>query len=152
MNNSEPLISELYQSLSELKRVAMRTREQMLGEHQLTRTQIEVMAVLRGAKHQTIGEVAEYLGVTHSASTQTIETLVKRGLVERFDDDNDRRIVRLALSADGRQLAESLYASHIARLNQAFAGLSEAELTVLISALKRLTHQFNETKTPQGGQ
>ncbi|MBW4061057.1 MarR family transcriptional regulator [Candidatus Saccharibacteria bacterium] len=152
MNNHEQSISELYEHLGELKRMMMRTRDQMLGEHQLTRTQVEVMAALRHNGDQTIGEVADYLGVTHSASTQTVETMVKRGLVERFNDATDRRIVRIKLTSEGIVLADTLYQSHLGHMKAVFSDLSEDELRVMITVLSRLTRQFNNNPAPKGGE
>lgn len=146
MNQHQQLIEQLYDALAQLKRVMMRTRDQLLGELQLTRTQIEVLMLLVGNDGQTIGDLAGSLAVTTSASTQTVETLVKRGLVERAADDTDRRIVRARLSAAGRQLAERLHKARVERMRQVFADLSDEDLTVMISVLARLEQQFDVTE------
>jgi MarR family transcriptional repressor of emrRAB len=52
--------------------------------------------------------LAEYLGLTKGTVSQTLLLLDRRGLIERFEDDVDRRVVRLRLSSAGEQfLAES---------------------------------------------
>ena len=52
--------------------------------------------------------LAEYLGLTKGTVSQTLLLLDRRGLIERFEDDIDRRVVRLRLSTAGEQfLAES---------------------------------------------
>jgi MarR family transcriptional repressor of emrRAB len=52
--------------------------------------------------------LAEYLGLTKGTVSQTLLLLDRRGLIERFEDDVDRRVVRLRLSSAGEQfLAEA---------------------------------------------
>jgi MarR family transcriptional repressor of emrRAB len=46
--------------------------------------------------------LAEYLGLTKGTVSQTL--LDRRGLIERFEDDVDRRVVRLRLSSAGERL------------------------------------------------
>lgn len=48
--------------------------------------------------------LAEYLGLTKGTVSQTLLLLDRRGLIERFEDDVDRRVVRLRLSSAGEQL------------------------------------------------
>jgi DNA-binding MarR family transcriptional regulator len=48
--------------------------------------------------------LAEYLGLTKGTVSQTLLLLDRRGLIERFEDDLDRRVVRLRLSPSGERL------------------------------------------------
>jgi MarR family transcriptional regulator, negative regulator of the multidrug operon emrRAB len=48
--------------------------------------------------------LAEYLGLTKGTVSQTLLLLDRRGLIERFEDDIDRRVVRLRLSTSGERL------------------------------------------------
>ena len=143
--NQQQLITTLYEALAGFKRVMMRSRDQLLGELQLTRTQIEVLMLLGETDNQTIGDLAGRLAVTHSASTQTVETLVKRDLVERTADTSDRRVVRTKLSATGKKLVAKLHKSRMQRMTEVFTGLTDDELKMMILVLERLTRQFDET-------
>src|SRR5258707_6810397 len=52
--------------------------------------------------------LADYLGLTKGTVSQTLLLLDRRGLIERFEHDIARRVVRLRLSSPGeRYLAES---------------------------------------------
>ena len=48
--------------------------------------------------------LADYLGLTKGTVSQTLLLLDRRGLIERFEDDIDRRVVRLRLSSAGEPL------------------------------------------------
>src|SRR3954471_23796070 len=52
--------------------------------------------------------LAEYLGLTKGNVSQTLLLLDRPGVIEGFEDDIDRRVVRLRLSSAGEQfIAES---------------------------------------------
>jgi DNA-binding MarR family transcriptional regulator len=128
-----------------MKRAMMRTRDQLLGELQLTRTQIEVIFFLSEDENQTIGDIAERLAVTHSAATQTVEALVKRGFIARAPDPDDRRIVRIALNPAGNALAKQLHQGRKARMQAVFAGLTEEQLELMITVLNQVNRQLDTT-------
>ncbi|MHB1427458.1 MAG: MarR family winged helix-turn-helix transcriptional regulator [Rhodocyclaceae bacterium] len=54
--------------------------------------------------------VTDYLGVTKGTVSQSLILLEGKGLLERVQDDRDRRVVRLALTPAGRQVC-----AHVAR-------------------------------------
>ena len=63
----------------------------------------EVHAVEAIGKHPEVhmAEMARILGVTRGAVQQTVGRLVKKGLVEKFMDEGDRKKVYLELTAKG---------------------------------------------------
>lgn len=82
-----------------------------------------------------------WLGQTKGSVSQTINTLVRKGLVERRTDMQDRRIVHLALTPAGQQLVEStqpVSAEWLAALSPkeqaTFASLTEKMLHAAIKA------------------
>jgi ribosomal protein S18 acetylase RimI-like enzyme/DNA-binding HxlR family transcriptional regulator len=56
----------------------------------------------------SIQEIADALKVSHPAVIQTAQMLVRRGLIRSFQDSEDRRKRRLALTSRGKELAVSL--------------------------------------------
>lgn len=143
MNTSDQLLDTLYSELTALKRVMMSSRSHVLGELALTRTQVEVLTALGEKDDRTVSEIADHLMVSHSAATQTIETMVKRGLVGRSADMVDRRIVRAILTSDGRQLADTLCAGRKNWFYESMEGLTEAELELMITAFRTMSKQFS---------
>ena len=78
--------------------------------------------------------LAEYLGLTKGTVSQTLLLLDRRGLIERFEDDIDRRVVRLRLSAAGERL---LYESQPALAWQnATRNISPNRIRNAVSALR----------------
>jgi DNA-binding MarR family transcriptional regulator len=52
----------------------------------------------------TPAAVAEYLGLSRAATSQTLALLEERGFVERVQDTRDRRVWHLSLTSEGRRI------------------------------------------------
>jgi len=82
--------------------------------------------------------------LTSGSITTAIDRLERRGLVERGNDENDRRsrIVRLTLL--GRQTIRKAFAEHRIAMEQAVSGLSVEDRGGLIDLLRRLGQAAEE--------
>lgn len=54
---------------------------------------------------RTMTETAQILGITVGTLTVAIDRLVKKGYVERHRDEEDRRVVRISLTREGKLAA-----------------------------------------------
>ncbi|HEV2852353.1 MAG TPA: MarR family winged helix-turn-helix transcriptional regulator [Thermoanaerobaculia bacterium] len=97
----------------------------------LTAAQHQLLLAVRGHdgdQGPTIGDVAGYLLLRHHSAVGLVDRAVRAGLVERREDPEDRRVVRLRLTAQGgrtlRQLAE-LHLEEIKRLTPRILDLSQ---------------------------
>ena len=79
-----------------------------LGELRLGFTQLAALYVLADGSTITIGELAEALGRSPSATSRLVDGLVKRRLVERREEPEDRRQRSVALTQRGQALLRSV--------------------------------------------
>ena len=79
-----------------------------LGELRLGFTQLAALYVLADGASTTVGELAELLGRSPSATSRLIDSLVRRRLVERRPEPEDRRQRLLALTHRGRALLRAV--------------------------------------------
>ena len=75
---------------------------QGLGE--LTLVQFGCLLALSDGTVRTVGQVSAKLGRSMSATSRLLEQLVRRELVERAEDPDDRRSKHMTISAAGRRL------------------------------------------------
>lgn len=75
-----------------------------LGELRLGFTQLAALYVLADGSTTTIGELAEVLGRSPSATSRLVDGLVRRRLVERREEPEDRRQRSVALTQRGKAL------------------------------------------------
>jgi DNA-binding MarR family transcriptional regulator len=71
------------------------------SEDGLTIPQMHLLWTLRDEDGQSVGALAEHLGVNPSTITGHVDRLVRQNLVRREEDADDRRIVRNFLTDDG---------------------------------------------------
>lgn len=88
--------------------VAVVARSVAEVEDVVTLPQLRVLVMIASHGPQNLGEVAQTLGVHPSNATRTCERLVVAGLLLRRDDPDDRRYLRLDLTAAGRRLVEGV--------------------------------------------
>lgn len=105
--------------------------------HAITDHQRVVLTYLRG-QSVTMRELARRLGVGESAATAVVDRLVRQGLVVRCDDPSDRRVVRLALSDEGRSVVTELQARACGKTGRLLAVLSDQQLEQLVAIMETL--------------
>src|SRR3954449_9312247 len=79
-----------------------------LGQLRLGFTQLAALYVLAEGSTTTIGELAEALGRSPSATSRLVDGLVKRRLVERHEEPEDRRQRSVSLTNRGQALLRSV--------------------------------------------
>lgn len=83
----------------------------------------------------TMGELARRLGISLSAATGLANRLVQRGLVERDNDPDDRRIVCLRLAPAGKRARDAFQREKKRRMEAAMRHLSADDLMLVANGL-----------------
>jgi DNA-binding MarR family transcriptional regulator len=86
----------------------------------------------------SIDELRRVLGLSHSGGVRIVGRLEGRGLLAREPDPDDRRAVRLHLTAEGRRVARRVLAHRHAALASLLAPLGARETADLERLLERL--------------
>jgi DNA-binding MarR family transcriptional regulator len=84
--------------------VAVAARSLAAAGDEVTLPQYRALVVLAARGPQGTAELAAALAVNPSTATRMCDRLVRRGLVRRHRQAGDRRTVRIALTAAGREL------------------------------------------------
>lgn len=79
-----------------------------LGELRLGFTQLAALYVLADGSTTTVGDLAEVLGRSPSATSRLVDGLARRRLVERYEEPEDRRQRLVALTQRGKALLRSV--------------------------------------------
>ena len=106
-------------------------------EHGLTPQQGQLLCVLMG-KPYGMGELGATLRLAKSSLTGLVDRSERIGLVRREADPQDMRAVRVALTQQGRRLAEVFYAETCRRVAELAVGLDPAERAGLAALLGRV--------------
>ena len=108
---------------------------------------LEAVHDLTAQARNTMTAIADALSIRVSSLTTAVNTLVRKGYLERGGEPGDRRIIRVRLTEKGGQ-ANALHSQFHARMiDSATQGLSEQELDVLVQSLKSLSAFFQDMTT-----
>jgi DNA-binding MarR family transcriptional regulator len=94
----------------------------------LSLVHLHVLTVLEAEGAVPMGALAESLDVSQASATGIVDRMEQRGLIVRRRDEDDRRVIRVALTADGRQLLAGAAAERRKRLGILLDELTDDEL------------------------
>jgi DNA-binding MarR family transcriptional regulator len=86
----------------------------------------------------TAASMARELEIDPGAMTRSVDRLVAKGLVQRERSQEDRRVVHLVLTEEGRQAAARVPAVLVDVLNAHLQGFSDTEWQLLLQFLNRM--------------
>ncbi|MDT0436386.1 MULTISPECIES: MarR family winged helix-turn-helix transcriptional regulator [Streptomyces] len=95
--------------------VIQRKYAQVCAEFDLTPSQATLLCAIRDEPRQ-MADLAASLGMTKNALSQLVDRIARRGLVVRAGSAQDRRVVMLSVTPEGKVLAEAVYAEVAKRL------------------------------------
>jgi DNA-binding MarR family transcriptional regulator len=104
----------------------------------ITGTQASMLFMLAVGRCSTAAELAREYGIDASAVTRLLDRVEKRGLLSRVRSSEDRRVVRLELTDEGRELAARMPEIFRGVLDQVLDGFTPEEVGFLKSMLRRI--------------
>ncbi len=78
------------------------------------------------------------LHTSKANATEVVDTLERRGLVERRRLEHDRRAAVVSITARGAELVDRLFPEHASRVARAFAPLDDDEKRTLAELCRKL--------------
>ena len=135
-------VTEAYRLLDSLVAADMAELGLSVGE-------ADVLTVIRVCDYDPVpGEIAEWLGLTGAGTTGRLNTLERRGLIERRTNPRDRRSVTLHLTELGADLAaQVLDAKDSAIISGLVDRVGRRKIDGLIAELNLLIVRTRETLT-----
>ena len=133
----DPVSLDVMDGLVQVSFTVMAVLSQAAAAHDLSLTQLRVLAILRDHELK-MAELAAHLGLDRSSVSGLIDRAVKRGLVRRDASSDDGRAVRGSLTPEGQRLAALLTDEIRGRITQMTHGLGSADQKRLSVLLKRL--------------
>jgi DNA-binding MarR family transcriptional regulator len=111
----------------------------------LTVAQLRVLLVLQAAGPSRMSDIATTLEVALPTATGIVDKLVKKELVVREDDPQDRRLVIARLSAGGQEIINGLWISGQIQMERLLDGLTPEQLTKAAEVAEMLLDNVSRT-------
>ena len=102
----------------------------------LSLVHLQVLFTLSSDGPLPMSRLAEAMDVSQASATGIVDRMEQRGLVERLRDDEDRRVVRVALADGGRETLATIAAERRERLTTILGELDDAELEGFLVGLR----------------
>ena len=134
--------------ISRLSRVLDKELKDFFAGHGLEFWEFDVLATLRrsGAPYElSPGALLRTAMVTSGAITNRVDRMEAKGLVERLRDPDDRRGVRIRLTAAGLELIDELVPLHLANERRLLAVLADDDRATLADLLRTLAAGLGDT-------
>ncbi len=94
----------------------------------ITVAQLRVLLVLYADGPSRMSSIASTIGIAVSTATGIVDNLIKKGLVTRSDDPEDRRLVICTLSSQGQETINRLWTMGQFQIEKLLQGLSLEQL------------------------
>lgn len=92
----------------------------------------------------TVKQLGEKVLLTSGSMTAAVDRLIKRGLVTRCDDENDRRARIISLTEKGKETISEAFTQHRMAMESAVGNFSQQERVELLPLLRRLGRTAEE--------
>jgi DNA-binding MarR family transcriptional regulator len=123
----------------------------VIEESGLSMTQCKALLELGGLGQQAepwqVGELAERFGVSVPSMSRAVDALVRSKLATRLEDPDDRRVRRVAITAKGKELVDTLLVVRQAGLETFAQSLTAAQRRKLDAAVDALMDREDIAKT-----
>jgi DNA-binding MarR family transcriptional regulator len=126
------------------------------SQWQISGSQLAAMEKLYRSEGLTIGELSVRMGLSASTTTGLVDRLERDGFASRIRDNDDRRVVRVFLTAEGRELmvrkSESgkSYSSDIT--GKLTVKMEQEDIRQLVNLLKKFRVTISEDSMTDSGQ
>lgn len=109
-----------------------------------SRTEALVLYKLYYDGQQRASELATILSITTGGLTGLTDKLVEGGYVARNRSEDDRRVVYLSITAEGKKVIQAMYDVRKAFIEKLFNGISAEELTAFKDTAYKLLRNFED--------
>lgn len=137
-NTINDILVKLFREIMDIEEKAIITEE----FKDITNNDMHVIEAIGMKEPKNMSTVAKTLSVTVGTLTIAMNSLVKKGYVNRNRSEEDRRVVLVSLSAKGRKAYEHHKEFHEEMVQAVLTGLDEEQTEVLVNALKNLATFF----------
>lgn len=124
--------------LPQLMRGFARRESNPLSRGKITLPQLWALEYIADHPGCPTNELARFLKISRPAATGLTDRLVAQKWVRRVDDAYDRRMIRLEITAKGRQLFQSVWNEKKKQLMRVFGHLSAQERGRYIATLEKV--------------
>jgi MarR family 2-MHQ and catechol resistance regulon transcriptional repressor len=143
MSNSKQV--ELYRQTHRLvKKLKRRSIKEMdiLDSLGITRSEFRVLLVLDSDVGKPLGEIARGWSMQNSNITTNVNLLVGKGLAVKKKDERDRRVTKVLITDEGKEVRSRVTAEFNEKINELLEKVSEEKIDAALDAVNDILDQL----------
>jgi DNA-binding MarR family transcriptional regulator len=114
------------------------TSQETLAPWDISPSHLRALRVLMRHGVMRLSELSDHLHIAARSTTEVIDALETRGLLERRPDPDDRRATLVALTEHGTSVLDAIRAARGTETERAFGRLSQTDRAHLARILRKL--------------
>ena len=135
--------SSMHQQYEAFEELMSRLQQIMKTKHAskdfgLTASQMFILRFLMYSSQAKASDIARASGLSPGAVTQVCDELVKDGLVERTRSQDDRRVVHIQITDQGRELVDRFRKTRSEKMKFILTRLGEEDATEFVRIIGRV--------------
>jgi DNA-binding MarR family transcriptional regulator len=134
-SDGDETLSEAFWSVA---RQLRHTSQETLAPWDITPSHLRALRVLMRRGVMRLSELSDHLHIAARSTTEVVDALETRGLVERRPDPDDRRATLVALTEHGASVLDAIRAARGTETERAFGRLSQTDRAHLARILCKL--------------
>ncbi len=141
------LIEQFFSSVMQLRKLISQRAYESHEEKTATMLQFSALNFLKDQSDVTVGNLAKFLQLSKSSTTQLTERLVKTGAVKRINDKQDRRLIHLTITSKGEEEFISMKKDIMGKMNLILSKTPEKDIKELIRIHTNLIETLKKEST-----
>ncbi|RWR11106.1 MarR family winged helix-turn-helix transcriptional regulator [Siminovitchia fortis] len=142
--HNEKMVAELEKDLRYISAIVKQKGRELLADYAITPPQFVGLQWLFEDGDMTIGELSNKMFLACSTTTDLIDRMEKKELVERVKDPKDRRVVRIHLLKKGEIIIDEVIKKRQDYLQDVLGDFSEQEIMALKDSLAKLHQEMKK--------
>jgi DNA-binding MarR family transcriptional regulator len=112
----------------------------------VTLPQCLVLLEVDEAEQLTVGQLAARLRLDNSTLSRTIDTLVRKGSLDRTRDERDRRVVRIRLTPAGQAVCQAIHKQNDSLYRGIFEKIPPSRRATVVRHFETLVQAFLDSE------
>ncbi|HLD71008.1 MAG TPA: MarR family transcriptional regulator [Candidatus Peribacteraceae bacterium] len=127
-----------------LSRIMRQRMFKMRNRSRVNMMQLHMLGWIAESRGVTMKELAEHLKISSPSATVFVQRLVVMGLLHRFEDPKNRKLVRLKISRKGQALCREHMQTAQDALRKIFSIISPSDQRELARILDNLVNELEQ--------
>ena len=102
-------------------------------------SQLKAMTAFSEDSLLSMGELCKMANIKMPSMTEAVDRFEKEGILDRIRDDEDRRVVKVKMTAKGKKMHKEVLKRRANELTKIFGVLTTEDRTKLVDSLKNVS-------------